>query len=253
MPTQLSREQIIHALHQALQPLSYTCAMWEGGAVAFNRFDQWSDIDLMVDVEDEHVAEAMQVIEQTLNALSPIDLKYELPQPTWHGHAQSFFRLKDAGPFLLVDVCVLYHSKPNKFLEPEMHGKLLVHFDKCGVVRQVASDPSEMARKLLERAATLKVTFDMFQSLTTKELNRGNWIEALAFYNGYTLRPLVEALRILHQPQRYSFHTRYIHYDLPPQVVQRLERLYFVANGEDLRARQAEAQQWFYETFEQIN
>jgi hypothetical protein len=70
--------------------------MWEGGAAAFKRVDQWSDIDLQVDVADDRVADTFAVIEKTLTKLSPIGLKYALPSPTWHGHARpkiSFIKL----------------------------------------------------------------------------------------------------------------------------------------------------------------
>ena len=40
------------------------------------------------------------------------------------------------------------------------------------------------------------MTFELFQMLTLKELNRHNDIEALVFYQSSTLRPLVEALNI---------------------------------------------------------
>ena len=36
----------------------------------------------------------------------------------------------------------------------------------------------------------------------------------------------VELLRIVHCPQRYNFHTRYVYYELPADIVRRLEALY---------------------------
>jgi hypothetical protein len=120
-------------------------------------------------------------------------------------------------------------------------------------VSQVARlDLNDLNKRLRDRIASLRVTFEMYQILTLKELNRGNPLEALAFYNGYTLRPLVEVLRMRYDPTRYNFHTRYIHYNLPAEVVRILESLFFVANTEDIRAKRAQAETWFYETLEQI-
>jgi hypothetical protein len=101
--------------------------------------------------------------------------------------------------------------------------------------------------------AALRTLFDLFQSLTLKELNRGNAVEGLAFYQSFTLRPLVEALRIKYKPTHHDFHTRYLYYDLPRDVVSILEDLFFVANGDDLVAKRQRAETLFYETLDQIN
>lgn len=251
-PTRLTKNEIIFALREVLEPLDYTHALWEGGAAAFERVDEWSDLDLLLDVEDEHVNDAIQVIDQTLTRLSPIELKYEVPMPSWHGHAQAFYRLQNTSKYLLIDIAVIKHSNPNKFLQPELHGKVVVHFDKSGVVKPPPLDRKELATRLKDRLAALRVTFELFQILTLKELNRGNLIEALNFYHNFTLKPLVEVLRIPHEPTRHGFYTRYIYYDMPPEIIKRLEKLFFVRDGDDLLAKRQEAEEWFYDTLDQI-
>ncbi len=251
-PTRLTKNEIIFALREVLEPLDYTHALWEGGAAAFERVDEWSDLDLLLDVEDEHVNDAIQVIDQTLARLSPIELKYEVPMPSWHGHAQAFYRLQNTSKYLLIDIAVIKHSNPNKFLQPELHGKAVVHFDKSGVVKPPPLDRKELATRLKDRLAALRVTFELFQILTLKELNRGNLIEALNFYHNFTLKPLVEVLRIPHEPTRHGFYTRYIYYDMPPEIIKRLEKLFFVRDGDDLLAKRQEAEEWFYDSLDQI-
>ena len=240
----LTRSQLLTALHTAIEPLPYAQAMWQGGAAAFNRADEWSDIDMLIEVEDGRVAEALAVVEQTVLTLSPIALRYEIPQPAWHGHFQVFYRLAEASEFLMLDLVLIEHSHPNKFLEREIHGEAVVLFDKTGVVNPLPLDRAAWAIKLKERLAALRVTFPLFQPLVTKELHRRNALEALAFYQAMTLRPLVEALRIRHCPARYNFHTRYTQYDLPAAVNQRLAPLFFPRDLEDIRAKHAEAAQW---------
>ena len=110
----ITREQIIQALQQALLAKSFVYAMWEAGSAAFGRLDEWSDIDLHVDVADEQVSTVFEIVEAALESLSPIELKYEVPQPTWHGLAQTFYRLRDTGDFLVIDLAVVKHSNPNK-------------------------------------------------------------------------------------------------------------------------------------------
>jgi hypothetical protein len=249
----LARESILEALEKALQPLDYVQAMWQGGAAAFNRLDEWSDLDLMVVTDDDHVLDAAGVIDKVLQALSPIEIRFEIPQPSWHGHWQAFYRLKEAGPFLIIDCLILKRSSTNLYLEREIHGDACVHFDKIGIVESTPFSVEEHLKQMQSRLETLRVMFDLFQYHTQKELNRGNAIEAFTFYQGYTVRLLVEALRMIHDPARYNFHTRYVYYNLPPDVVQRLERFFFVADAQQLAERFLEAQQFFHETVAQID
>ncbi|MCJ7660434.1 MAG: hypothetical protein MUO67_14900 [Anaerolineales bacterium] len=216
--------------------MGYTHALWEGGSAAFNQLDEWSDIDLHLVVDDEHVNDAFNVVDRALETLSPIELKYELPQPTWHGHAQAFYRLEHGGRFMIVYMVVMQLSHPDKYLETELHGQAMVHFDKSAVVQPPMFDWDAHQLLLKERLATLDETFDLFQFLTLKEINRGNDLEAVSFYYSFTLNPLVEVLRIKHTPARYNFSTRHIHYDLPAEVLNELRELFFVVDVDDLHA-----------------
>lgn len=256
----IDRYTLLGSLKMALEPLTYVHAMWEAGAAAFDRIDEWSDIDLQVEVEDDHLEETFTVIDAALEALSPIDLKYRLPEPTWHGHSQAFYRLRDASPYMLLDLVVMKHSSPEKFLEPEVHGQAVFYMDRCGLSQPgsllagaSASFDEVLKTRLQQRIEYLRLTFDLFQILTLKELNRGNSLEAFAFYQAYTLRPLVEALRIRYTPYHHNFHTRYIHYELPREVVKRLERLYFVPDPGQIAAQRSEAETWFQEIINSLS
>ncbi len=248
----LSREDILNAMRSVLEPLDTVHAMWEGGAAAFGRVDQWSDIDVQVICDDDSVPDVFERVEKALVDLSPIDLKYRIPEPTWHGHSQAFYRLADAGPFLLLDFVVMKKSSERRLREREIHGESVVHFNKNGVLVEENIDPVQFDEKLTARLEQMPVTFDMFQSLVLKELHRGNDVEALQFYHGMTLRPLLELLRILHCPARFNFHTRYFYYDLPSDVIERLEPLFFVSGPEDLRQKHQEAIEWFWEVQESL-
>jgi len=117
----LTRKMIIQALVNALEPLNYIHAFWEGGAAAFDRIDEWSDIDLYLVVDDKKVAEAFVVVEKALKSLSLIKQKYEVSHYPQSGLFQAFYRLKDANEYLIIDLAVLTVSSPDKFLEPDVH------------------------------------------------------------------------------------------------------------------------------------
>jgi len=250
--TLLDRDTILSTLKAALEPLPYTHAMWEGGAAAFNRVDEWSDIDLQVDVDDDHVADVQAVVETALLGLSPFTHRHEMPQPAWHGHYQTFYQFEKASPFLLLDFVVMKHSAPEKFIQPEQHGQAVVHFDKSGVVSAPPFNQAAHKAKIEQRLIALQALFPMFQTLTLKEIYRHNNLEAMAFYNAWTLRPLLEILRIRYCPDRFDFFSRYVYYDLPRDVVQQIEPLYFVSNISDLVTKREKAERLFNETLAEI-
>ncbi len=241
----LTRQQIVAALIQALEPNEWIHALWEGGSTAFGRSDQWSDLDLQVDVEDERAGEVIPQVEAALAQLSPVELRYEIPQPAWHGHQQVFYRLRDAGPFLMLDLVVMKHSSSNKYLERELHGDARVYFDRCGATQPPPLDPAALQVRLQARLVELRLRFEMFQNLVVKEFYRKHPLDALASYHSLTLRPLVEVLRMQHQPARHEFGARYLYVDLPAEDARRLEALYFVVDLEDLQHKHAKAAVWF--------
>lgn len=249
---QLTCADIIHAMRAAFEPLDYVHAMWEAGSAAFNRADEYSDLDLQIVVDDDCIPDAVALATQTLESLSPITLRYDMPQPTWHTHWQTFYHLRDTTEYLMIDLVVMKLSAPDKFLQPEIHGNALVLFDKSGVVRAEPLDPAAEQDRLRKRVEALRLTFDLFFPFPEKELRRGNTIEAITFYQNLLLRPLVEALRIKHQPFRNGFHTRYIHYDLLPEVVRELEPLFYVASPNDLRQKRERVRVWFGEVIDEL-
>lgn len=241
----INRKEIINKLISELKPLDYVNAFWEGGSEAFDRTDEWSDIDIAVDVKDEKVEETFIRIEEILNSISPIELKYRLPDPTWHGNPQAFYRLKDTSPFLLIDLSVIRESNESKFTEKEIHGKLVFYFDKNGTGEKAKYEPGDTETAIAKRLQYLKSIFEMFKIMPLKEINRGNYIEAFAFYNSYVLRPLIDLLRMKYGPaEHHNFGTRYLYYELPEDVIKKLEGLYFCKDGDELRRNYEEGVAW---------
>lgn len=248
----LTRDIIIQTLIRFLKPLNYAHAFYEGGAVAFNRIDEWSDIDLYLVVDDQKVKNAFRVVEKALKSLSPIKQKLEIPQTPWPGVSQAFYKLKNASDYLLIDFVVLKLSSPEKFLEPKMHGEAVFYFNKSRRVKPPPFDNLAFTKKVQERVKRLEKRLEMFNVFVQKEINRGNYLEALDLYHAVTLTTLAEALRIKHKPIHHEFKTRYIHYELPPLVVKRLEQLSFVKDEKDLQKKFQGATRWCLEVVSEI-
>jgi len=240
----IRREEMMAAISSALEASDDVTALWEGGAAAFGRVDEWSDLDVMIAVKRGTKDAAIALVDEALRGLAPLALRYRLPEPAWHGHSQVFYMLEGASPYEFVDTCFMDDDTENRFLEPETHGKALVHFDRAGFIDQTPADPAETRARLGKRVAALKDTTRLGNTGTLKELARGNDIEALTYYHGSILRPLIELLRVRHCPGRHRFHTRYIQYDLPDEIVARLRPFFFVRDMDEIRERHAEASAW---------
>jgi len=249
----LTRDIIIQTLVNALEPLDYVHAFWEGGAAALNRIDEWSDIDLYLVVDDKKVDETFLAVEKALKLLSPIKQKYDVAHPPESGLFQAFYKLEDTSEYLVIDLAVLALSSPDKFLEPEIHGNAAFYFNKSDKVKAPPLDKKAMIGKLLKRLERLRARFDMFNIFIQKEINRGNYLEAMDFYRVLTLASLVEALRMKYSPLHHDFRIRYIHYEIPLEEIKKLKRLFFVKDEKDLQEKYHEGTKWFHKVVSEIN
>lgn len=248
----LDRDVLIATLHQAFAPLDWVHAAWLGGSAAFGRADERSDVDLQVVVDDDLVEEAFAVAERALSALAPIARRYTVPQPAWHGHAQRFYDLEGAHPYHQVDFLVQRLSSPHRFTERERHGEPVVLFDSQALLAAPAFDVEAHRRLLETRLADLAARFPMFQALVAKEVERGDRLGALNFYQGLTLRPLIELLRIRHDPFRHDFGMRYLHRDLPPALADEVAELAYVGDLSEIPPKRERAERLFNETLAEL-
>jgi predicted nucleotidyltransferase len=244
----MDRERIVGAIVEALETRDDVLAVWEAGSTAWGRADALSDVDLQVVVEDEAVGTAFDVVEATLARLGGIERRWEVPEPAWHGHSQRFYTLAGAPPWLFVDLVVMKRSADDFFLLPEQHGRARVLLDRAGLTAPPPFDAAALRERLRRERDGLLARFELFQVLVTKEIERGHPIDALAFYHGLTLRPLVTVLGMRYRPLRFDFGARYLDDDLPEPVARELESLYFVADTVDLAAKHQRARRLFHET-----
>lgn len=231
------RVRIVNRLLRELEQMENVLALWEAGSRATGRADDMSDLDLQVLVTDGTVSETVQRLEAVLNELGPVNLRYEVPQPSWHGAWQAFYRLDGVSPLLMVDLVIIEEKNPNRFLEPEIHGRPVVYLDRQGVITQAPTDSAAFAERLRKRLPQLEVPAELFHPFVEKELIRGRAVDGLSFYQGLVLTRLVEALRMRYAPWRYNFGQRYLQYDLPPAIYEQVRELAYVASPDELPAK----------------
>lgn len=244
----VGRQRMIDALAEALEPVPFVRAAWLGGSDASGRTDEWSDIDLQLVANDDAIEPAIDAVHGALLELSPTAQSYRLPKPTWHGHEQEFLSLRDAEPFHFVDLVVLARSSTDWFLEPERHGNPLVLFDKDGLVRPALLDREKHAQKMAARLEVLRSTFPLFQNLVSKAVLRRDGPDAMQAYMAYTIRPLVEVLRMRYCPLLYDYGLRYLDRDLPEPPREEIAELVFPQSTDAVEPFRARAEALFRET-----
>lgn len=232
------RRRIIKAVSDGLQPLAYVLAGWEGGSVAFDREDEYSDIDLNFLLDDTCPEDLFYMaVESALHTISSIVAIHSQPPGR-------YFKLQDSDDFLLVDVCIFHTEGLAECLDVERHGRIRPLFDKG---EWLQGEPLAEGLRAVNRAKRLEehlVWFSISQSFVRKAILRDQHVEALASYWGYTLKPLVELLRMRHCPPRWDFGMRYLERDLPEPVYNELRRLVFVGESDDLAEHLLKATAW---------
>jgi len=250
----LTSDRILSGIRDAVERLDHVNAMWLGGSVAMGAADEWSDIDVQLDVADDRVEETWSAVEAALAELSSISASWAVPEPTWHGHAQRVYQLADAPEHLMIDMVIMTRSTTAPRLdEREIHGEPVVIFDKLGVIRSTALDVEAHRDAIRRRMDTLRRHVALLSHFPAKEIERGLEVDAFWRYQMYVIRLLVDALRTRHKPVHYNFGPRYLKRDLPPDVYARLMRLAFVADLDDLARKLPEAVAWLKEETDAID
>ena len=249
----LTRAEIIQPLIHNLRPLSHIHSFYEGGAAAFRRIDKWSDIDLYIVTDDNKIEETFLAFEKTLKLISPIKQKYEAKHPESTGLYQAFYKLEYGNEYHMIDLAVMKLSSSEKFLEPKMHGDVIFYFNKSNKIKPSPLKKNEFITKAFRRLKRIQENFNMFNNLVQKEINRGNYLEAIDLYHNLTLAALVEVLRMKHNPVHHGFKMRYIHYELPSKSIKKLKSLYFVKDEIELQKKYSKAIKWFTELISEID
>jgi len=240
----LDRNTIIEHLHKSLEPLPYIHAFWLEGADANGTVDDYSDFDFWVDFEDEYEGQAYEAVEQALAELAEIDFKYTMR----HGHPkirQRIYHLAGTSEYWAIDFCWQFHSREaGTFVENDTSEAAKVIFDKCGVIQFEPlnlDDYVEDNTKRLEKAKYRRTQY----ARAEKYVQRGQYLEAYAYYNQYILNPLVDLLQLIYNPQHADYGLIHISRNIPEAERERLEYFAQISSLDDIAKKVPEAGVWF--------
>lgn len=247
----ITREQIIDALGNELKNNSFVFAFWLEGADAHNTVDEYSDIDVWLDVQDGHEEMVIEKVQSILSKISPLDFEHEINHP--HPKIrQKFFHLKDTSEFLIVDTCVQSHSRKFWYTKEHADEKVRIIFEKEKVIEFRNLDKIEFQTLQKKRIAELKKTFLFFQAWVKKGVNRDNFLEALKYYHSFILDPLIEMLRLYYEPTKREFGLKHIERDVPNNILQTIEDLYKINSTSEISVKSQKANELFFEVLKEV-
>ncbi|MGZ5279979.1 MAG: nucleotidyltransferase domain-containing protein [Pseudobdellovibrionaceae bacterium] len=215
---------------------SNVLAAWEGGSAATGTRDQYSDIDLCI-LTNSSLRPILDQVETSLGKLQVSHTWQPLKCFWGEGMMQRVIVLKDSPKHFSVDVAVFDQAHPQllkDFLEVERHGQPLIYFDKSGLVMPVHTDAIALFKKQQARAEELSQGFPIFKTLVLKEMDRGQAIDAISFYQNGLVRPFIEVAGMIYRPFKSDFGMRYIHKTFPKGVQELIEDLSYVSNVSEL-------------------
>jgi hypothetical protein len=230
------RHQLAQELSKRLQRSADILAAWEGGSSANSTSDQFSDIDLnILYVGNEDLV--FQMVEATLKDFSEITHIYNEPKSLWPDLTQKVYFIKDSPKHFFVDVATFPDSKLailEEFMQMERHGKPVILFDKVDRIKSHPLDREAFLKRQQRRLNEVEA-FPVYRTTVFKELDRGNSIDAFAFYYSGMLRPLIEVIGMIYRPYRFDFGFRHLKRCLPSDLYHRIEPYFFVGDLNQLQ------------------
>ncbi len=244
MNDKITRDDIISHLTRELADIPFIHALWLEGADANDMVDDFSDLDIWVDVDDEELEASFEIVEASLSRLAGLDFRFVIE----HEHPkirQRFYHLDGSSPFLMIDFCWQLHSrKPVYYYEGSRIECAKVLFDKSSVIRYrkfCFEEHLDSYRSLIDEAS---FRFDQLIRVT-KYIRRGLWPEALHHYNHYVIEGLVTLLRIIYTPTHPDYGLIHISEHLPAEELERLDPLLRVASFSDIESALEDARLYF--------
>lgn len=271
MDTQDFRFKVRKCLCDILKKENDVLVLTEGGSRSFgNAHDNLSDMDFIC-VASEKIHNTSEKRKERSTALFSI-IKEALDQQCApiefeHDYLWDFdlfhklFRFKSTKelplpPTLVLDFGIVFEEaiwKPCTV--PEQHGIPFILFDKENLISPNLPEfdvESHVARMKADITNTLS-QFGMFQSFIGKEFVRGHYLGAWDYYREYTLAPLIKFLNIKYDPLRYFFGLRYVHhFGYPKELLETIQKLYFMGDPKDILHNQKIAIELFYNTAKEL-
>ncbi len=235
MTKQITRDEIIKAVYDEFINNEKVHAYWLDGSDGREKVDEYSDIDIVLDVSDGHEEEIFKLTEARLSTLGDLDLNYQED----HGHdklKQKVYHLKNSSKYLLIDFCIQSHSRDKDEAAYSIDDSIeipKVLFDKKNVVTFKEFDKTQIRTDILDNIKEFKSRYKQV-SRVEKYIKREQYLEASMYYGKYLAAPIVELMRMKYTPKYHYLHLIHASEHLPKEEVEILNRLYKYSSLKDL-------------------
>lgn len=248
------RKKIIQIIRDRLIDNPHVFAFWLEGSDGLNAIDEYSDIDIVLDVEDGAESDIFSIVEDTLEKLGELDLNYEVN----HGHPkirQKIYHICNSSEYLIIDCDIQSHSRDKEesiFQLGDIVSFPKVIFDKSSVV-SIKEQKEEIDIGLIrERIEDLKARYKQ-HARVIKYVKRKHFAEAFMYYTKYVADPLVELTRLLYTPKYHYLHMIHISSHVPTEEVKKLEEYYKLSSLDDISNLTIQSQVEFNNLIDRLN
>jgi len=222
---------IIQEFKALLEPLAHVHAMWIAGSVADGYEDEFSDIDLFLEIDDKTHAKTYKIIEDFLESKGSLDVKlgHSLQEPFTH----RVYHIEGTNPYHFVEFTL--HSRSDEYNPYAGNRHAVKVFDKVGFLDQEKSDTTVSKDELQTRKESLLDKIEVGYISVEKEVIRGNFTDALHNFEFWLRTPMIEIIRIKHTPQKTGFDLKHGSRDLPKDALDDIEKLCQIGSIETFR------------------
>lgn len=179
----LNRNIIIDALKNRFIAVDQVYAYWLEGADSLNAVDEYSDIDVWMDVEDGYEDMVFKIAEEEFTKQGKLDFKFKLN----HSHPkirQNYYHIEGTNEYLLIDFCIQCHSRDRnevKYVEGDILEFPKIIFDKDNIITILEED-KEIDLDIIKNSINEIKGKYMQHSRVIKYVKRNNYPEAFIYY-----------------------------------------------------------------------
>jgi hypothetical protein len=245
------RGKILGKLVTDLKAMNDVFAVWEGGSAANSTTDQYSDIDFCILGNEGQKESIFGQVKTSLNSISKISHIWSEEKSFWPELTQKIYILEDSPKHFLVDVSLFPKGSDSilsEFMQIERHGTPVTHFDKLGLIVPKPVDKEAIFEKQRKQLSKFVDAFPVFRIEVYKELDRGNNVDAFAFFQMAMLKPTVEVLGMIHRPFQFDFGLRYLKRSFPPDIYNFIEKCMFMSGIDEFKGNVDKTNRLFYES-----
>jgi len=225
------QQKVLDQIEAVLKDEPSVHAMWLEGSWSRKSNDEFSDIDLWLDVDDGSEKNAFRLVKKTIGEFGELDLELDMHQE--HPRLEHrIYHLKDTSPYHIYEVVTQAHSR--KFVFTRSIHEITVLFDKDNTIHWQDYDEAKVHQELKSRAQYLREFLSLGQMIIDKQIKRGKYIDSFGYYVRWCLQPFIELVRIKYCPGRADLWIKDLKSDLPPEVVKEVEPLFQVSSLEDI-------------------